>query len=130
MLMSDKRFQKKLKRIEKKGERQKAKSELKAKYAKYYPSKRRKVSNIMLAVVVTAIVLYTIASFILQFYTSVEISSTLTTCFYAFWSSELIALTTLKTSKIIKGVDSKEENDTVPYEEDEIVYDSEDELER
>ena len=41
MLMSDKRFQKKLKRIEKKGERQKAKSELKAKYAKYYPAYQR-----------------------------------------------------------------------------------------
>lgn len=117
--MSDKRFQKKLKKIEKKGERQKAKSELEAKYAEYYPSKRRKVSNIMLVVVVTAIVLYTIASFILQFYTSVEISSTLTTCFYAFWSSELIALTTLKTSKIIKGTDKEDIKNDIPCAEDE-----------
>ena len=50
--MDDKRFQRKLKRIEKKGERQKAKYELQAKYAEYYPHREgKKVSNIMLVII-------------------------------------------------------------------------------
>lgn len=106
--MSDKRFQKKLKKIEERGERQKAKQKLIDKYAKYYPSKRRKVSNVMLVVIVFAITAYTAANFWLTYVSGVSMDSTLTTCFYAFWSSELIALMGIKVSKVIKN---KEEND-------------------
>ena len=106
--MSDKRFQKKLKKIEERGERQKAKQKLIYKYAKYYPSKRRKVSNVMLVVIVFAITAYTAANFWLTYVSGVSMDSTLTTCFYAFWSSELIALMGIKVSKVIKN---KEEND-------------------
>lgn len=114
--MEDKRFQKKLERIQKRGERQKMKYEMEAKYAEFYPGKKRKVSNIMLVVVVISITLYTIANLWITYASGVSVDSTLTTCFYAFWSSELIALTTLKTSKIIKGTDKAynmvvEEND-------------------
>jgi len=109
--MFEKLFQLKLKRIEKRGERQKAKQELEAKYAEYYPSKKRKVSNIMLVAVVCAIAIYTIANLWITYTTGVSIDSTLTTCFYAFWGSELVALTTLKTSKIIKGIDKENAQD-------------------
>ena len=125
--MSNKMFERKLKRIEKRGECQKAKQELVDKYAKYYPSKRRKVSNIMLVVIVSAITIYTVANFWITYTTGASIDSTLTTCFYAFWASELVALATLKTSKIIKGVDSKNENNTISYEEDATMDISEDE---
>lgn len=100
--MSDKRFQKKLKRIEKKGERQKAKQKLIDKYAKYYPGKQRKVSNIMLVVVVAAVVSYTIAGFVLQYITGTEISSTLTTCWFTFFGTEIVALTGIKVSKVFR----------------------------
>lgn len=106
--MEDKSFQKKLEKIRKKGERQKARYELEERYAEYYPGKKRKVSNIMLTIVVIAITLYTIANFWLTYATGMSMDSTLTTCFYAFWGSELIALATLKTSKIIKGTNHEE----------------------
>lgn len=100
--MSDKIFERKLKRIEKRGERQKAKQEIIDKYAEYYPSKRRKVSNIMLVVIITAIVGYTVASFILQYLTGAEISSTLTTAWFSFFGAEICALTGIKVSKVLK----------------------------
>lgn len=104
--MFEKLFQKRLKRIEKRGERQKAKQEIIDKYAKYYPSSKRKVSNIMLVVIVSAIVGYVIASFILQYYTGTEISSTLTTCWFSFWGAEICALTGIKVSKVFKKYSS------------------------
>lgn len=100
--MHTKRFQKKLSRIKLKGEQQKAKQELLDRYAQYYPSKKRKISNIMLTVIVVAIVGYAVANFILQYYTGCEISSTLTTCWFAFWGTEIIGLTGIKVSKVIK----------------------------
>ena len=108
--MNDQKFQKKLKRIKKRGERQKAKQELMAQYAEYYPHREgAKVSNIMLVVIIAIVLAYTVASFVLQFCTSVEISSTLTTCVFAFVSVELVSLAGIKTSKILKK--SKENED-------------------
>lgn len=74
---------------------------------------KKKVSNIMLVIVCTMIVLYAAASFILQYFTSVEISPTLTTAWFAFWGTELIALTSIKNTKIKHGVgdsSAQEEN--------------------
>ena len=108
--MNDQKFQKKLKRIKKRGERQKAKQELMAQYAEYYPHREgAKVSNIMLVVIITIVLAYTVASFVLQFLTGVEISSTLTTCVFSFISVELVSLAGIKTSKILKK--SKENED-------------------
>lgn len=64
---------------------------------------KKKVSNIMLVVICAMIFLYTAASFILQYFTSVEISSTLTTAWFAFWSVELISLAGIRVSKVVKG---------------------------
>ena len=110
MPMNDKRFQKKLEKIRKKGERQKQKVELEAEYAEYYPHRKgAKVSNVMLVVIVAMVTLYTMASFALQFCTSVEISSALTTCFFAFWGTEIVALAGIRVSKVYK--EKKEEED-------------------
>lgn len=100
--MWDVLFQAKLKRIERKGERQRAKQELIDKYAPYYPSKRRKVSNIMLVVVVIAIVGYVAANFILQYKTGMSMDSTITTAWFSFFTVEIVALTGIKVSKVIK----------------------------
>ena len=104
--MDDKKFQKKLEKMKKKCERQKAKYELEEQYVKYYPHKKRKVSNIMLAIIVFAISAYTVASFWLTYVSGTTMDSTLTTCFYTFWGSELVLLAGMKTSKILKGTDS------------------------
>ena len=115
--MNDKRFQKKLEKIRKKGERQKEKMELEAEYAEYYPHRKgAKVSNVMLVIIVLMVTLYTIASFVLQFVTAVEISGTLTTCFFAFWSAEVIALAGIRVSKVQK---EKNEEEDLPDDEGE-----------
>ena len=111
--MTDKQFKRKLNKIKKRGERMKQEYELKEIYAQYVPErKKRKVSNILLAVVVTAIVAYTVASFWLTYVVGVSIDSTLTTCFYTFMGSELFLLAGIKTSKILK------ENKESPYVEE------------
>lgn len=66
---------------------------------------KRKVSNIMLVLICTMIILYTIADFALQYFTSIEVSPTLTTAWFAFWGTEIIALTAIKTSKVRHGQD-------------------------
>lgn len=108
-MISDILFHMKLKRIEKRGERQKAKQELATKYAEYYPQREgAKVSNIMLAVIVIMIVGYVVASFILQYHTSIEMSPTITTCWFAFWTVEIVALAGIKVSKVFKKNHDKE----------------------
>lgn len=43
----------------------------------------------MLFACITCIMLYTIASFVLQFVAKIEISSTLTTAYFSFWAVEI-----------------------------------------
>lgn len=61
---------------------------------------KNKVSNIMLVLICIMIISYTIANFVLQYYTSIEVSPTLTTAWFSFWGVELINLTVIKTSKV------------------------------
>ena len=62
--------------------------------------KKKKVSNIMLVLIVFAIVVYTAAAFVLQYFAQVEISPTLTTAWFTFWTVEIVALAAIKTSKV------------------------------
>jgi uncharacterized membrane protein YwzB len=64
---------------------------------------KKKVSNIMLVVVCVMIFLYTVASFVLQYLTQTEVSSTLTTAWFTFWAVELFALAGIRVSKVVKG---------------------------
>lgn len=108
--MNDKRFQKKLEKMKKKCERQKAKCELEEQYAEYYPHKAgKKVSNVMLVVIVTMITLYTAANFWITAVSGSSMDSTLTTCFYAFWGSEILILGGIKISKV-RNLSYEEEN--------------------
>ena len=98
--MTEKRLQKKLSRIQKRGEQRKLIKELEDAYAEYMPDrKKRKVSNVMLTTIVTAIVGYVVASFWLQYRTGIGIDPTITTCWFGFWTAEVVALTTIKNNK-------------------------------
>lgn len=66
---------------------------------------KKKISNIMLVLICSMIILYTAADFFLQYFTSIEVSPTLTTAWFAFWGVELINLTIIKTSKVKHGQD-------------------------
>ena len=62
--------------------------------------KLKKVSNRMLVVSVINIMWFTIVAIILQFKTSIELSSTLITCWYGFWTGEIFALAGIRISKV------------------------------
>lgn len=61
---------------------------------------KKKVSNVMLVFIVIAIVVYTIANFLLQYFAGIEVSPTLTTAWFSFWGVEIIALASIKCSKV------------------------------
>ena len=67
--------------------------------------KKIKVSNIMLVISCVMITLYAAADFLLQYFTSVEVSPTLTTAWFAFWGGELFMLAGIKISKVVTGKD-------------------------
>lgn len=69
---------------------------------------KRKVSNLILALACIMIILYAAANFVLQYYTSVEVSPTLTTAWFTFWGSELFLLAGIKISKVLKNQDNDE----------------------
>jgi hypothetical protein len=78
--------------------------------------KIKKVSNIMLVLICIMIILYTAANFALQYFTTIEVSPTLTTAWFAFWGTELVALAAIKTTKVKHGkeetpVDTTEETE-------------------
>lgn len=111
--MSLKRFKRKMRNLRAQGERYKTEKQIMDAYAEYWPeSKKRKTSNIMLAVSIVCILAYTIASLTIQYFTGMEVSSTLTTCFYTFWGSELFFLAGIKGAKVIKGYGESYGNDS------------------
>lgn len=61
----------------------------------------------MLVLIVIAIVAYTAATFVLQYFTQVEISPTLTTAWFTFWTAEIVALAAIKTSKVKHKYDTQ-----------------------
>lgn len=62
---------------------------------------KKKVSNIVLVLACTMIILYAAANFALQYFTGVEVSPTLTTAWFTFWGSELFMLAGIKISKVL-----------------------------
>lgn len=105
--MREKLFQWKMKRLRKRGERYRREYEFKKAYAKYLPErKKRKVSNMLLLVAVIAIIAYTVANIWVTYTTGTTIDPTLTTCFYAFWTSEIFALMGIKLSKVKSNYDN------------------------
>lgn len=74
---------------------------------------KKSFSKILLPWIIVAIMLYTVAAFILQFFTSVEISSTLTTAYFSFWTIEIVSLAGIKTMKVKgKKEEVREVNET------------------
>lgn len=97
------KFKKKLRKIKRQGEQYKIEKQLRDMYAEYWPEhKKRKTSNIMLVISIIAIIVYTIASFWLQYHTGIAIDSTLTTLYYGFWTCEVFLLAGIRISKVFR----------------------------
>lgn len=114
--MRDKLFRLKLRRRKRRYERYRREYLLNKAYEQYLPErKKRKVSNIMLVIIVIAIVGYVAVDFLLQYKIGTEISPTITTCWFVFWTSEVLALMGIKLSKVKSSYDNSS-GDTVPDE--------------
>ena len=72
---------------------------------------KMKTSNKVLFASVTAIILFTIACMFIQYKTSMEVSSTLTTLWFSFWTVEIVSLTSIKVTKVIKDYKSDSPDD-------------------
>lgn len=55
-----------------------------------------KFNKLIVLFCIAAIASYTIAAILLQNYTGIEVSPTLTTCTFAFWGTELMGLAGIK----------------------------------
>lgn len=81
--------------------------------SKKFKKPKMKTSNIVLIASITAVVLFTIACLFIQYRTTVEVSSTLITLWYSFWTVEIVALTGIKISKVIKNYNSESNDNQV-----------------
>lgn len=101
--MTEKRFQKKLKKMKEQGERLKQEQKVKDTYAEYKPErKKRKFSNFMVIISALAIIGYVALDVILQHNVGCEISPTITPYWFAFWGGEIFMLAGIKVSKVFK----------------------------
>ena len=80
-------------------------------------NKRKKhFSDYIVAAAIAAIGLYTAAAVVLQFCGLMEISPTLTTCWFSFWTVEIVALAAIKSGKVKHG--DRKTNDNSKESED------------
>ena len=69
--------------------------------------KKPKTSTVILILACLMAALYAIADILLQIYINVEISPTLTGCWYTFWGVELINLANIKNTKTKHNVEGQ-----------------------
>jgi hypothetical protein len=87
-----------------------------------------RTSKLIIMFVIISLFSYTAAAIWLQLKIGVEISPTLTTCFYAFCTGELWLLASIKKSKIANGQKSRAYDSEIDnYKGENNVYDNDDE---
>lgn len=65
--------------------------------------KRLRKSDYILIASIAAVVIYTVAAIFTQILTSTELSPTLTERWYDFWTIEIVTLSGIKITNVIKG---------------------------
>lgn len=77
--------------------------------------KQKKKMNTSTKIVIASIIfttIFTIVAIVTQFITGEELSSTLITCVFAYWGTELISLAAIRSKKLAVGYNSE-----IPEEE-------------
>lgn len=100
--LTNEQYELKMKEIQLKNMQIKMRNDLKEEKRKYKKTKKTSTSNKVLIASISAIILYTIVALVIQYYTSIEVSTTLSTLWYGFWTVEITALAGIKVSKVIK----------------------------
>lgn len=62
--------------------------------------KKGRFSKLIIILSVLLILTYTVSAIVLQFVVGVEVSATLTTCFYSFFGIEMLCLAGIKSRKV------------------------------
>ena len=103
--MSKEEFNLRMNKIKSENEQIELREKLKAERNKFRRSKKNKMktSNKVLIASIIAIILFTIACLYIQYKIGTEVSSTLITLWFSFWTVEIVALTGIKISKVIKN---------------------------
>lgn len=113
-------FNIRMKLIRQRGERYKREKRIRDAYAEYWPDKKkRKTSNIVVAISICAIIIYTVASFWITYVRGISMDPTLTTCVYSFFGSELLMLAGIRVSKVVKESYNYEYNSSTETTQDE-----------
>ena len=124
--MTKKEFDSRMKKIQLENEQIELRNKLKAEKNKFKHFKISKMntSNKVLIASILAIVSFTIACLYIQYKTEIEVSSTLITLWYSFWTVEIVALTGIKITKVIKGNDFLSDfEESLEEDEEEITDD-------
>ena len=106
--MTEEKFQKELEKIQEKNKEIELKNKLKDEKNKYkrFNWSKMSTSNKVLLSSIVAIISFTIICLYIQYATSMEVSSTLITLWFSFWTVEIISLAGIKVSKVFKNYDS------------------------
>lgn len=73
-----------------------------------FPKKKRHFANYIVFLSIVAVTGFTVAAFLLQFKGFMEISATLTGCWFAFWTVEIVALASIRNQKTKHDYKNKE----------------------
>ena len=78
---------------------------------------KKNMSKLIIPFIIISVFSFTGLAIYLQFVTTVELSSTLITCFYGFCTGELWLLASIKKAKIYNDIDG----DGIPDDEDDYI---------
>lgn len=121
--ISEKEYNFRMKQIKSQNIAIKRQQELKAEKNKYRKNifSNIKTSNKILFIAVIAIIWFTVTSLYIQYKTGIEVSSTLTTLWFSFWTVEIVSLAGIKVSKVFKDYENKNGIDVDNCNEDDNV---------
>lgn len=111
MKMTKREYDYKLKKIQEQNIQIEMRNKLREERGKFKTTNKKiKTSNLVLFATIVAIILYTIACLYIQYNIGMEVSSTLTTLWYSFWTVEIVALTGIKVTKVIRDAKDKDDD--------------------
>lgn len=84
---------------------------MESRYKKNTAKRKRSFADYIVFISIFMVSLFTVAAFILQFKGLMEISATLTTCWFAFWTVEIVALAAIRTSKVKHNYEKEGQED-------------------
>ena len=106
--ISEKEFDSKMKKIKAKNQSKERALALKNEKKKYRHLiiPKIKTSNKVLMAAIIAVILFSATCLYIQYNTGIEVSSTLITLWYSFWTVEIVSLAGIKISKVFKDYQS------------------------